>query len=208
MVIDPEVLLKEIETFKAHGLLAHPDSLVVAGRAHVVLPVHKEIDACREAGPSSIGTTKRGIGPTYESKASRSGLRMSDLMDRSRLAEKLERCMGTLAPLLKGLDLQIDQAAIVERYAALGEALEPYVGDASRYVYEQIKADKHVLLEGAHGVLLDLDHGTYPFVTSSSTTAGGACSAFGLAPRSLERVVGIVKSYQTRVGQGPFSDRA
>jgi adenylosuccinate synthase len=205
MVIDPRTLLEEIHTFQAAGLLKTANELVIAGRAHVVLPHHRELDACREARPNAIGSTRRGIGPTYESKASRTGVRVEDLIDPLRFRRALERNLASVMPLLKDFGSpKPDLEAIVAEYAAVGAAIKPFVRDASRYLYDRIRAGKNVLFEGAQGVLLDLDHGTYPFVTSSSTTAGGACAALGIGPTLIDEVVGICKAYATRVGNGPF----
>jgi adenylosuccinate synthase len=205
MVIDPRTLIEEMRTFRAFGLLASDRDLVVAGRAHVVLPHHRDIDAFREARPNAIGSTKRGIGPTYESKASRTGVRVDDLVRPERFRRALERNLQSVAPLLQELGAPPpDVGAVVREYQAIGEEIRPFVRDASRFLNEQIRAGKNVLFEGAQGVLLDLDHGTYPFVTSSSTTAGGACAACGIGPTLVDHVLGIVKAYATRVGNGPF----
>ncbi len=205
MVIDPRTLLEEMRTFQAAGLLATERDLVIAGRAHVVLPHHRELDGCREARPNAIGSTKRGIGPTYESKASRTGVRVDDLIDPARFRRALERNVKSIEPLLRDFGAPLpDIDAVVKEYGEIGAVIKPFVRDASRYLYDQIRAGKNVLFEGAQGVLLDLDHGTYPFVTSSSTTAGGACAALGIGPTYVDEVVGICKAYATRVGNGPF----
>jgi adenylosuccinate synthase len=205
MVIDPRSLVEEMRTFREAGLLARGADLVVAGRAHVVLPQHRQIDALREARPGAIGSTKRGIGPTYESKAARIGLRIDDLIRPRRLRQALEHYLEAAAPVLKDLGAPPpDLEAIVAEYGALGDEIRPHVRDASRFLNDQIRAGKNLLFEGAQGVLLDLDHGTYPYVTSSSTTAGGACAACGVGPTHIDEVVGIVKAYATRVGNGPF----
>jgi adenylosuccinate synthase len=205
MVIDPRMLLEEMATFRKSGLLASDRDLVIAGRAHVVLPHHREIDALREARPGGIGSTKRGIGPTYESKASRTGVRVEDLIRPDRFRRCLERNLASVTPLLRELGAPApDPDAIVKEYEAIGREIRPFVRDASRFLHDQIKAGKNVLFEGAQGVLLDLDHGTYPYVTSSSTTAGGACAACGIGPTLVDEVLGIVKAYATRVGNGPF----
>jgi adenylosuccinate synthase len=202
MVVDPRVLLDEIRTFRAHGLLANPRQLLISRRAHITLPQHRDLDGVRETGPSAVGSTRRGIGPTYESKASRIGLRIDDLLRPERFRRRLDANLNAVGPLIGGRTP--DPEAIAREYLAMGEELAPFVGDASRFVNEQIAARKNVLLEGAQGVLLDLDHGTYPFVTSSSTTAGGACAALGIGPTHIGKVLGIVKAYATRVGMGPF----
>ena len=205
MVIDPKTLIEEIDTFRDAGLLASERDLLIAGRAHVVLPHHREIDARRETLPGAIGSTKRGIGPTYESKAGRVGIRVDDLVYSERLRPAIERSLAFSRSTLAELGAAAaDLDAVVAEYRALGDKLRPYVGDASRFVHQQITAGKNVLFEGAQGVLLDLDHGTYPYVTSSSTTAGGACASLGVGPKHVTEVVGIVKAYATRVGNGPF----
>jgi adenylosuccinate synthase len=205
MVIDPRMLLEEMATFRASGLLASDKDLVIAGRAHVVLPHHRDIDAFREARPGAIGSTKRGIGPTYESKASRTGVRVEDLINPDRFRRCLARNVQSVSPLLSELGAPApDLDAIVKEYEVIGREIRPFVRDASRFLHEQVKAGKNVLFEGAQGVLLDLDHGTYPYVTSSSTTAGGACAACGIGPTLVDEVLGIVKADATRVGNGPF----
>jgi adenylosuccinate synthase len=210
MVVDPAVLLHEIGTFRGHGFLKSDSDLVVAERAHLTMPYHKEIDRLREEGPTTagkvkIGTTKRGIGPTYESKAARTGLRVGDLLRPKRFRELLDRTLSEAGPTLERLGgTRPDASEIADKYLALGEELRPFVRDASRFVHDAIRARKNVMFEGAQGVLLDVDHGTYPFVTSSSTTAGGACAACGIGPTEIDAVMGIAKAYATRVGAGPF----
>lgn len=205
MVIDPKILVEEIRTFRAHGLLRDSRELIVSGRAHLTLPHHRAMDRLRESRPGAIGTTQRGIGPTYESKASRTGLRVEDLLRPERLRRNLERNLGYVRPFLSQLDETMPGVGeLVEEYLGYAEELRSFVGDASRFLHDSIRQGKNVLFEGAHGVLLDLDHGTYPFVTSSSTTAGGACTGCGIGPTCIDAVVGIVKAYTTRVGNGPF----
>jgi adenylosuccinate synthase len=209
MVVDPGVLLDEIRTFRGHGFLADDENLVVAERAHLTMPYHKEIDRLREDGPSGskvkIGTTKRGIGPTYESKSARLGIRVGDLLRPQRFRELLDRTLAEAGPTLERLGGKRPNAAeIAEQYLAYGAELRPFIRDASRFVSDAIRAGKSVMFEGAQGVLLDVDHGTYPFVTSSSTTAGGACAACGIGPTKIDAVMGIAKAYATRVGAGPF----
>jgi adenylosuccinate synthase len=205
MVIDPKTLVEELRTFRGQGLLASDCDLVVAGRAHLTFPHHRDLDRLREGRPGAIGTTQRGIGPTYESKASRTGLRVEDLLRPDRLRRNLERNIAYVSAALAKLGAQQpDLDGLVKEYLAYGEEIRPFVRDASRFLYDGIRKGKNVLFEGAHGVLLDLDHGTYPFVTSSSTTAGGACTGCGIGPTSIDTVVGIVKAYTTRVGNGPF----
>ncbi len=205
MVIDPKTLVEELSLFRGHGLLASDSSLVVADRAHLTLPHHREIDGHREDRPGAIGTTRRGIGPTYEAKAARIGLRVGDLLRPERFRANLERSVAAVAPLIAhfgGRPPDLD--AVCREYLALAEPLRPFIRDASRFLHEQIKAGRNVMLEGAQGILLDLDHGTYPYVSSSSTTAGGAAAGLGIGPNAIDTVIGIVKAYATRVGLGPF----
>jgi adenylosuccinate synthase len=205
MVLDPKTLVEEIDAFRSQGLLARDSDLMVSGRAHLTLPHHRDLDRLREGRPGAIGTTQRGIGPTYESKASRTGVRVEDLLRPERLRKNIERNLAYVAPALaKYGEVLPSVDALVKQYLAYAEVIRPFVGDTSRFLYEQIRQGKKVLFEGAHGILLDLDHGTYPFVTSSSTTAGGACTGCGIGPTSIDAVVGIVKAYTTRVGNGPF----
>ncbi|HVR62654.1 MAG TPA: adenylosuccinate synthase [Polyangia bacterium] len=205
MAIDPSVLVEEIRAFRAQGLLTRDEDLVVADRAHLTMPYHKELDRLREEGPGKIGTTKRGIGPTYESKAARSGIRVGDLFRPQRFREAVARNVAAIGPVMGQLGGgRPDAEAIASSYLALAEKIRPFVRDASRFVDDQIRAGRNVMLEGGQGVLLDIDHGTYPFVTSSSTTAGGACAGCGIGPRRISAVLGIAKGYTTRVGLGPF----
>ena len=187
MVIDPRTLVEEMRTFRSHGLLARNTDLVIAGRAHLTFPHHRELDRLREEEPGAIGTTRRGIGPTYESKASRTGVRVEDLLRPERFRRNVERNVAYVSGALLRYGAALpDVDALVKEYLALGEEIRPFVGDASRFLYDAIRTGHNVLFEGAHGVLLDLDHGTYPFVTSSSTTAGGACTGCGIGPASNE----------------------
>ncbi len=205
MVIDPRMLVSEMRTFRDAGFIANDADLVVSSRAHLTMPYHGDMDRLREEHPEAIGSTKRGIGPTYESKACRTGVRVGDLLRPERLRKAIERNVQSLAPLLNSLGAaQPDVRAIEAEFLTLGEQLRPFIKDAARFLHDQIRAGKNVLLEGAQGVLLDIDHGTYPFVTSSSTTAGGACAGLGVGPTSIDTVMGIVKAYATRVGRGPF----
>jgi len=205
MVIDPRTLVDEIRTFRSHGLLARNTDLVIAGRAHLTFPHHRDLDHLREGEPGAIGTTRRGIGPTYESKASRTGVRVDDLLRPERFRRNVARNLHYVSGALAHYGAAPpDLDALVKEYLVLGEEIRPFVRDASRFLDDAIRAHRNVLFEGAHGVLLDLDHGTYPFVTSSSTTAGGACTGCGIGPTLIDKVVGIVKAYATRVGNGPF----
>jgi adenylosuccinate synthase len=205
MVIDPRTLIDEIETCKSQGLLADDRDLVVAERAHVIFAWHKDIDRLRESRAGALGTTKRGIGPAYEAKAARCGIRMGDLVRPDRLrrlvAHNLEEANPTLARLGGA---RLDAESLVAEALGHGDRLSRYLADAGRVVNDAIRRGKSVLFEGAQGALLDVDHGTYPFVTSSSTVAGGACTGVGVGPTAIDSVIGISKAYATRVGAGPF----
>lgn len=211
MVIDPHTLLDEISACQARGLLARNELLIGAG-AHVILPYHKLIDGLREdrhaATARAIGTTRRGIGPAYEAKAARRGVRVRDLLVPARLRELVTANLDELVPLIVHLggavpsDDQVNQW--VNDALRAGQRLSASIGDAGRHVSDAIRAGRHVLFEGAQGCLLDLDHGTYPFVTSSSTIAAGACQSAGIGPTQIDEVIGITKAYATRVGGGPF----
>jgi adenylosuccinate synthase len=205
MVIDPQTLLDEIADCKTRGLLADDRDLVIGDRAHVILRYHREIDALRESRAGAIGTTKRGIGPAYEAKVARRGIRMGDLVRPGRLRALVEQNLEELNPYVARLGGEpYEGEALVAEGLALGDQLKRYLGDASRIVHDAIRRGKSVLFEGAQGTLLDVDHGTYPFVTSSSTLAGGACTGLGIGPTEIDSVVGISKAYATRVGAGPF----
>jgi adenylosuccinate synthase len=203
-VIDPQVLVEELEELKKRGLFS-PDRFVISERAHVVLPQHMLIDGLREARTDSIGTTKKGIGPAYEDKVARRGVRMGDLLSASKLEAKLQQNLEAWAPVIAALGGTAPAIGDVMRaYLELGRALAPLIGDGARPVQQAIESGKRVLLEGAQGAMLDVDSGTYPFVTSSATTAGGACTGSGLGPTNISAVLGITKAYATRVGAGPF----
>ena len=205
MVIDPKVLLEEIDDCKSRGLLQDDADLLVGSRAHVILPAHRELDRLRELGKGAIGTTKRGIGPAYESKMARRGVRMRDLLDRSRLEPLVTELYQQASYEVSASGGSLGAVAdVVEEYLRYGERLSRYIGDASRAVHGEVRRGRAVLFESAQGTLLDVDHGTYPFVTSSTTIAGGACSTGGIGPTSVTAVLGISKAYATRVGAGPF----
>jgi adenylosuccinate synthase len=208
MVIDPHTLLDELAQCQARGLLAHGELLIGLG-AHVILPYHKLLDGLREdRAAKPIGTTRRGIGPAYEAKVARHGVRMRDLLKLERLRALVHANLDELAPLIRHLGGTAPSEAEVARWIdeahAAGQKLAPHAGDAGRHVARAIAAGKHVLFEGAQGCLLDIDHGTYPYVTSSSTIAAGACQSAGIGPTQIDAVVGITKAYATRVGAGPF----
>jgi len=208
VVIDPGVLCGEIDALQARGYLKKPEQLKIDERAHLILPVHRALDIAREErlGVDKIGTTGRGIGPTYENKVARSGLRVIDMLDpeyfRTRVARLLDERNVVLHELYGWPPVELD--AVCDEYAVYAERLRPYVTDTALYLTEQIVAGRRVLFEGAHGTMLDIDHGTYPFVTSSNTVAGAVGTGAGVAPRYVNRVLGISKAYTTRVGGGPF----
>ncbi len=215
MVIDPQTLLEELADCQARGLLQQGELLVGLG-AHVILPYHKLLDGLREDHSAktgkSIGTTRRGIGPAYEAKAARRGVRVRDLFKPDRLEAIVRANTDELTPVFEHLGGAVGRAAIsdadvtkwIADALAAGEQLREHTGDAGRHVAKKIAEGKHVLFEGAQGCLLDLDHGTYPYVTSSSTIAAGACQSAGIGPTQIDSVVGITKAYATRVGEGPF----
>jgi adenylosuccinate synthase len=211
MVIDPHALLDEIAECQSRGLLSRGELLIGLG-AHVILPYHKLMDGLREdhgaKSGRAIGTTRRGIGPAYEAKAARRGVRMRDLYKPDRLRRLIAANLDELGPVISHLGGTPPSTVEVTRWTddalRAGERLAPYTGDAGRHVAAKIAAGSHVLFEGAQGCLLDLDHGTYPYVTSSSTIAAGACQSAGIGPTAIDSVVGITKAYATRVGEGPF----
>jgi adenylosuccinate synthase len=207
VVVDPAVLLDELAALAAKGV--DTSRLVVSGNAHLIMPYHQELDRVTERylGKNALGTTRRGIGPAYADKATRVGLRVQDLLDAKIFRQKLDVALkeknAVLAKVYNRLPLSADEIAAryLDEYAP---RLAPMVGDAVGAVHDAIEAGRHVLMEGAQATFLDLDHGTYPFVTSSNPVAGGACTGTGLGPRHIDRVIGIAKAYITRVGAGPF----
>jgi len=205
-VVDPRVLIEEMDQLEALGLSCA--RLRISGNAHLIMPWHLDIDAGseRKLGDKLIGTTKRGIGPAYQDKAARTGIRMQDLLDAHILKLKIETVLAEKNELLTkiyGMPA-LDAAQIYADYLAYAARIVPHICDASQLLNEQLAAGKRVLFEGAQGTLLDIDHGTYPFVTSSSCTAGGATIGSGVGPVAIQRVLGIAKAYITRVGSGPF----
>ncbi len=208
VVLDPGALFQEIDELEEKGISTE-GRLFVSERTHIVMPYHKAVEKATEEkiGEGAIGTTLRGIGPTYYDKINRStGIRVMDIIDsdifsskvRANLAEKNE-----ILTKVYGAE-PLPEAPIIEEYVAFGERLRPYVIDTSVYLDEALKAGKGILFEGSQGTLLDVDHGSYPYVTSSNTTAGGACTGSGIGPTRIDEVVGVVKAYTTRVGNGPF----
>ncbi|MCC6872938.1 MAG: adenylosuccinate synthase [Sandaracinaceae bacterium] len=204
VVIDPQVLVRELSAMRARGLLRE-GRVLVAETAHLVLPWHFLVDGLRERGPAAIGTTKRGIGPCYQDRAARRGVRVADLRDEAGLRAKMAASLEGWAPVIAAFGAELpDASAAAAEYLALAEDIVPFTGDAVSALHEARARGERILLEGAQGTMLDVDHGTYPFVTSSSVTAGGACTGSGLAPTHIDRVIGITKAYTTRVGEGPF----
>jgi adenylosuccinate synthase len=206
VVVDPWSLLEEIAKVGAAGLTVTPEVLVLAENATLVLPLHRELDALREdASSQKIGTTKRGIGPTYEDKVGRRAIRAIDLKDPASLPGKIERLLAHHNVLRKGFGAEpVDAAALLKQLTDIAPRIVPFLGSSWRELGAARKAGKRILFEGAQAVLLDIDHGTYPFVTSSNTVAGQAAAGAGVSPRAIGTVLGIVKSYTTRVGEGPF----
>lgn len=208
VVVDPQVLIEEIDYLARKGVAAGPDRLLISDRAHVIMPYHKLIDQGRETltGEKKIGTTGRGIGPCYEDKATRRGIRFVDLIDPESFQERLEAIVPEKNFYLeKFLGCEsVDLESIRVRYTEFAKRLESHVANVSVELQKATQAGKQLLFEGAQGTHLDIDHGTYPYVTSSNTAAGNACCGSGIGPRSITAVIGIVKAYTTRVGAGPF----
>jgi adenylosuccinate synthase len=207
VVVDPWALVSEIQKIEAQGVKISPDKLVLSDQAALILPFHRDLDAAREekAGDASIGTTKRGIGPAYEDKVGRRAIRVADLADADSIAWKIERLTAHHNALRRGLDLpEIDVPALKKELAEIAPKVLPYAKPAWRVLNAAFEDSKRVLFEGAQGMLLDVDHGTYPFVTSSNVAAGQASAGSGVGPRKISYVLGLVKAYTTRVGAGPF----
>ncbi|TMA27435.1 MAG: adenylosuccinate synthase [Deltaproteobacteria bacterium] len=207
VVVDPEALMDEIDFLKSRGLLTDPHQLIVSENANVILPYHKRIDAGREKsrGKDAIGTTGRGIGPCYEDKIARRGIRVRDLAKPRSLREKLSARLPEANAQIESLGGQTcDLEGLVEQALKQGERMQPYVGDASEKLAREVEHGRAVLFEGAQGTLLDVDHGTYPYVTSSNTVAGNASVGAGIGPTVINSVIGITKAYTTRVGNGPL----
>jgi len=206
-VVDPAVVIAELDELEARGHTTR-NFVFISGNAHLIMPWHVALDGARERklGSLLIGTTRRGIGPAYADKATRIGIRVQDLLDPKILRQKIELAAGEKNVWLErvyGLD-QFDGEQVVNAYLAHAERLAPYVADTSLLVDRALRAGERVLFEGAQGTLLDLDHGTYPFVTSSSPIAAGAAVSFGIGPNRIDEVLGVAKAYVTRVGEGPF----
>jgi adenylosuccinate synthase len=210
VVVNPEVLIEEMDALDARGV--DTSRLLVSGNAHLIMPYHLELDRVteRRLGKNRLGTTKRGIGPAYGDKATRIGLRVQDLLDPKIFSEKLKGALKEKNLQLTRLygRLPISTEEIEDRYLAYGERLERHIADTTVVVQDALDEGKSVLFEGAQATMLDLDHGTYPYVTSSNPIAGGACAGAGVGPRDISRVIGISKAYCTRVGAGPFPSEA
>jgi adenylosuccinate synthase len=208
VVLNLEALLEEMEELRAQGYFRDERQLLISEEAHVVFPYHRLIDVGTESklGAKKIGTTGRGIGPTYTDKVARSGIRVVDLFDEKALREKVDKNLADKNPYLSGVlgQEELDAGALMEQFSALARKVKPYATNTSAMIYRAIREGKRVLFEGAQGTMLDLDHGTYPYVTSSNTVAGAACTGSGVGPTAIDKVVGVVKAYTTRVGEGPF----
>jgi adenylosuccinate synthase len=204
VVIDPQALFKEVDELGRMGVSVD-GRLMVSEKAHVILPYHRELDVLSEArrGERKIGTTSRGIGPAYEDKIGRRGIRVCDLLgDRAALAEEVRENVSARNRIIK--DSTLDWKPLFDQLVADGERMRPWVGDVSLFLHKLLKEEKSVMFEGAQATLLDIDHGTYPFVTSSNASVGGVCTGLGLPPRAIGGVLGVAKAYTTRVGEGPL----
>jgi len=205
-VVDPKVMLGELDMLAENGIAV--DGLQLASTAHVTMPYHRLLDLAMEQrrGDRRIGTTGRGIGPTYADKSERNGIRILDILDEARLRDRLAGVLAEKNEILQklyGLE-PLDFEAVVAEYVGYGQRLAPHVVDCTRAIHQAARARKNILFEGAQGTLLDLDHGTYPYVTSSNPVSGGACIGAGVGPTLIDRVIGVAKAYTTRVGEGPF----
>jgi adenylosuccinate synthase len=205
VVIDPVALMDEIAMIKSFGIKID-GRLFISHNAHLIMPYHKMLDVMREKGAVKIGTTGRGIGPAYIDKYMRTGIRVVDLLNRATLADKLkaniEEKNQLLSKVYGGVEIDVDK--IIAEYQEFDTRIDPYITDTVTYLNNALKKKKRILAEGAQGALLDVDHGTYPFVTSSNPTSGGACTGLGIPPTAVKKIIGIVKAYSTRVGNGPF----
>ena len=205
VVIDPSALLQEIELLEKNNIKVN-GRLFISHNAHLIMPYHKLLDSISESGENKIGTTGRGIGPCYIDKYARKGIRIVDLLNRKVLEEKIRVNLKEKNNLLKKVynHDELDVEAIIKEYQEFDKTIDKYVKDVPSYLNNAISEGKSILMEGAQGALLDIDHGTYPYVTSSSPTSGGACIGTGIPPNKITQIVGIVKAYTTRVGNGPF----
>lgn len=205
VVIDPTALLEEIELLKKNNISVD-GRLFISHNAHLIMPYHKLLDSISESGDNKIGTTGRGIGPCYIDKYGRKGIRIVDLLNRTELEKKIRANLKEKNEILQKIHSHagLDVEAICKEYLEFDQAIDKYIKDAPAFLNEALDEGKSVLLEGAQGTFLDVDHGTYPYVTSSSPTSGGACTGSGIPPTRIDAVIGIVKAYTTRVGNGPF----
>jgi adenylosuccinate synthase len=210
VVVNPAVLIEEVDALESRGV--DTSRLLLSGNSHLVMPYHLELDRVteRRLGKNRLGTTKRGIGPAYADKATRIGLRVQDLLDPKIFSAKLEIALKEKNLLLTRVygRLPLEAGVIEDDYLEFGRRLKPFITDTARAVQDALDRGLNVLFEGAQATMLDLDHGTYPFVTSSNPIAGGACAGAGIGPRDIERIIGISKAYCTRVGSGPFPSEA
>ncbi len=207
VVLDPVAVVKEIEGLRAQGTVVERKNLLISDAAHLVLPYHARLDEAKEIakGKNKIGTTKRGIGPAYADKISRVGLRVGDLLDPARFSQKLAARIEENNALFASLGLELLSFEEVNAaYLEAGEKLRPFITNTVHYLHQVLGEKKELLFEGAQGTFLDIDHGTYPYVTSSNTTAGGASTGSGVPPHRIDSVLGVMKAYTTRVGEGPF----
>jgi adenylosuccinate synthase len=207
MAIHPGALLEEMDDLIAGDIFISPDRLVISHAAHMITPAHRALDGVKETqrGDENLGTTRKGIGPAYTDKASRHGLRMHDLLDKAVLKEKLKKHLTEAETTLSAFgDTMLDFNIICEKYLSFSDRLAPYIQDTSLLVADAIKAGKSILGEGAQGILLDIDHGTYPFVTSSPCSAASMLQGLGIGIRPVRQVIGVTKAFQSRVGTGPF----
>lgn len=206
VVIDPQALLEEIEFLKKLGIDI-AGRLLISHNAHLIMPYHKMLDTIQEdAADTKIGTTGRGIGPCYNDKYARKGIKIVDLLNRTELEKKIRRNLDEKNAIIKKVygKEELDVEAIVNEYLEFDKAIDPYIADTTEYLNQAIDDGKSILMEGAQGALLDIDYGTYPYVTSSNPTSGGACTGTGIPPTKITSIIGIVKAYTTRVGNGPF----
>lgn len=205
MAIDPGSLITELDDLAKKGVLRSPSSLLVSERAHAILPYHVRVDELREQRPDALGTTKRGVGPCYEDKAARRGVPLGVFRDLARTRTLVDRALTSWAPTLRALGGEPPSVSeVMDHVASFAPRIVALLAETSKPVERAVREGKRVLFEGAQGTLLDIDHGTYPFVTSSHATAGGACTGSGVGPSRIDFVVGLVKAYCTRVGGGPF----
>jgi len=203
VVVDPDALFTEIDELERHGVTVG-SRLLIAEKAHLILPYHRELDLLAEArrGERKIGTTSRGIGPAYEDKVARRGIRVGDLFDPSSLADEVRENVSARNRLIR--DSTLDWKPVYDRLLVNAARMRPWVGDVSLFLARAMAAGRPILFEGAQGTLLDIDHGTYPFVTSSNASVGGVCTGLGVGPHTIGGILGVVKAYSTRVGEGPL----